>query len=126
MSTTIAHRHHVHHVPLTPILAVLAAALVAAALIWAINQPPTTTTTETQAVSAPLVLPAEVAVPESPAIRRQLAETMVLAAPAAGTAYSRNHVQGVTLDPAGATSMTSPGDTLSQPAGQPFEGWRPR
>ena len=43
MSHTIAHRPHVHHhVPLTPVFAVIVAIAIAAVVIWAINQPRTT------------------------------------------------------------------------------------
>lgn len=96
MSTTIAHRHHVH-VPLAPILAVIVTALIAAAVIWVINQP-TSTTTQTKAVSAPVALPAAVPPPETLAVRRQALETVVPAGADQAFAYPRNHVQGVTLD----------------------------
>ena len=92
MSTTIAHRHHVH-VPLAPILAVVVTALIAAAAIWVINQP-TSTTSGTKAVSAPVARPAAVPLPETLAVRRQVTE----AGAAEVFAYPRNHVQGVTLD----------------------------
>ena len=68
MSNTIAHRPQVHHhVPVVPIIAVLVAIAIATLVLWAINQPQSTTiTTTTEAVSAPLVQPAAVAALESP------------------------------------------------------------
>jgi len=96
MSTTIAHRHHVH-VPLAPILAVIVTALIAAAVIMVINQP-TSTTTQTKAVSAPLARSAAVPLPETLAVRHQALEAVVPAGAAEVFAYPRNHVQGVTLD----------------------------
>ena len=96
MSTTIAHRHHVH-VPLAPILAVIVTALIAATVIWVINQPPSPTT-QTKAVSAPVARPAAVPLPETLAVRHQALEAVVPAGAAEVFAYPRNHVQGVTLD----------------------------
>ena len=70
MSNTIAHRPHVHHVPLLPVFAVIATVLIATAVIWAVNQPQTgTTTTTAQAIVLPAAQQAAVAAPESPVFR---------------------------------------------------------
>jgi hypothetical protein len=71
MSNTIAHRPRVHHhVPVVPILAVIVTIALATVVLWAVNQPQSTTiTTTTEAVSAPLAQPAAVAAPESPVFR---------------------------------------------------------
>src|SRR5450759_605759 len=83
MNTTIAHRQHIH-VPLTPNIAVLATVVVAAAVLVLINRPATTSTsTETQASVATAAQAAAVPRPETPALRRLLAETQVAVVPAA-------------------------------------------
>jgi hypothetical protein len=93
MSTTIAHRRHHVHVPWPTILAVIFTALIAAAVIWALNQP-TSITTGTRAVPTALAAPAAVPLPETLAARRVALEN----GPAEPFAYPRNHVPGVTLD----------------------------
>jgi len=97
MTTTIAHRQHVH-VPLTPIIAVLATAVVAAA----------------------------VPRPESPALRRQVAEGTVQVGTASEPfAYPLNHVEATTLDPASSHEPAPPaptylsGDVADPPASTP-------
>jgi hypothetical protein len=93
-------RHHTH-VPWMTVIAVAVAVAVAAAVLILVNRPVTQTATE-QIQVAPAAVVAGAAVvpaPESPALRRQLAEEV--AAPVAQTeafAYPRNHVIGATLD----------------------------
>jgi hypothetical protein len=132
--TTTAQRHGTRvHLPLTPILAVLATAIIAAAVLILINQPTTTSTsTETQAGVASAAQAVAVPRPESPALRRQLAETQNADVPAAETfRYARNHVQGMSLDPASSYELAPPapkylpGDVadphpLNHFAGQPY------
>jgi len=108
MNTTIAHRQHVH-VPLAPIIAVLATVVVAAAVLILINQPSQTITSETTVSVAPATTAAEIARPETPALRRQLAETQAAVVPAAEAfQYPLNHVQGTTLDSAGSYELAPP------------------
>lgn len=132
MSTTIAHRQHVH-VPLTPIIAVLATAVVAAAVLVLINQPTTTSTsTETQAGVATAAQAAVVPMPESPALRQQVAAgTAQVGNGSEPFAYPLNHVQGTTMDPASSYELAPPAPTylpdgvadprpLNHFAGQPY------
>ncbi len=108
MNTTIAHRQHVH-VPLAPILAVLATVAVAAAVLILINQPSQTATSETTVSVAPAITAAEVAKPETPALRRHLASSQAAVVPAAQAfQYPLNHVQGTTLDSAGSYELAPP------------------
>lgn len=102
MSNTIAHRPHAHHLPLAPIIAVVAVALIAAAVIWAINQPETATTTTTVGTSivSPVVHPAAVAAPESPVFRHALMRVNSGGGyPRAYSVGRRHMVEGATLDP---------------------------
>ncbi len=97
MSNTIAHSTHVHHhVPLMPVLAVIIAIAIAAAAIYAINLPETTTGTSTEAVNAPAVDQAAVAAPESPAFRHAL---MTGGLDRAYVVNLHHLVEGTTLDP---------------------------
>ena len=117
MSNTIAHRPHAHHhVPLLPVLAVIVTIAIATAVIWAVNQPETVTSTTTatisEAVSAPAIQPAAVAPPESPVFRHALMRAGI--AGGLSPAYKANlhHlVNGRTLDPV----STEPGGPFSQP-----------
>lgn len=104
MATTIAHRQHIH-VPLTPIIAVLATAVVAAAVLVLINQPTTTSTsTKTQAAAVPM--------PESPALRQQVAAgTVQVGTGSEPFAYPLNHVQGTTMYPASSYELAPPAPT---------------
>ena len=134
MSQTIAHRHATHvHVPLTPIIAVLATIVVAAAVLVLINQPTTTSTSsETQAGIVTAAQAVAVPKPESPALRRQLAETQAAVARATvAFQYPRNHVPSTTLDPASSYTLAPPAPTylpgdvadphpLNHFAGQPY------
>ncbi len=102
MSNTIAHRHHVHHrVPAVPIIAVLVAIALATVVLWAINQPQSTTiTTTTEAVGAPLVQPAAVAAPESPVFRHaEMRAGMNGGHPRAYVVNVHHLVNGATLSP---------------------------
>ena len=102
MSNTIAHSSHVrHHVPVMPILAVIVTIVLATVVIWAVNQPQSTTiTTTTEAVGAPLVQPAAVAAPESPVFRHaQMRATMNGGHPRAYVVNTYHLVDGTTLDP---------------------------
>lgn len=74
MSTTIAHRSHVHHrVPWLSVAVVIVAIAVAAVVIYAVNQP---TTTTTGTVAEPAVQPAAPAMsipePDSYAFMRKM------------------------------------------------------
>lgn len=102
MSHTIAHRPHVHHLPLAPVIAVIAVALIAAAVIWAVNQPTATTTTTTVGASivSPVVHPAAVAAPESPVFRHALMRVHSEGGyPRAYVVGQLHMVEGATLDP---------------------------
>ncbi len=101
MSNTIAHRPHAHHLPLAPVIAVVAVALIAAAVIWAINQPETTTTTTVgTSIVSPVVHPAAVAAPESPVFRHALMRVNSGGGyPRAYSVGRRHMVEGATLDP---------------------------
>ena len=102
MSNTIAHRPHVHHLPLAPFIAVIAVALMAAVVIWAINQPETATTTKTvgTTIVSPVVDPAAVAAPESPAFRHALMRVDGAGGyPRAYVVGQRHMAEGATLDP---------------------------
>ena len=103
MSHTIVHRPHVHHhVPLLPIVALIAAVLIAGAVLWAVNQPETTTTTTSvsEAVFVPAVAPATVAAPESPVFRHALMRAgMTGGYDRAYTGNLHHLVEGTTLDP---------------------------
>ena len=99
MSIAVSHpRHHVH-VPWMPIIAVLVAAVVAAGVLVLVNQPTTSTVGEsTIAIPVAAVGAAAVALPETPALRHQLAEGLAARVPQEQQfAYPRNHVQGATL-----------------------------
>jgi hypothetical protein len=114
MSNTIAHRHQVHHhVPLMPVLAVIVAVLLATVVIWAINQPQTTTTTPvSETAYTPALQQAAVPAPESPVFRHSLMR--VNAAGGYPRAYLDNlhHlVNGTTLDPV----STQASRTYTQP-----------
>ena len=95
-----------------------------------------TTIARRQHVHVPLapiiaVLATEVAMPETPALRRLLAETEVAVVPATEAfRYPRNHVESTTLDPASSYELAPqaptylPGDVadphpLNHFAGQP-------
>jgi hypothetical protein len=130
MSIAATHpRHHIH-LPWMSIIAVLVAAAVAAAVLVLVNQPTTVSTiAESTAVPVPAVgaLPvpavgaAPVPMPESPALRSQLAQEVATAVPQeAQFAYPRNHVVGVTLSPT--TSVAAFGGQLGAPVapGDPF------
>ena len=84
MSNTIAHRPHVHHhVPVMPVLAVIFAIVIAAVVIWAVNQPQTVTITTTGgAVATPVVQPNEVPVPRSEVVRHAQARVLLRGEPA--------------------------------------------
>jgi len=101
MSNTIAHRPHAHHLPLAPVIAVVAVALIAAAVIWSINQPETaTTTTVGTSIVSPVVHPAAVAPPESPVFRHALMRVHSGGGyPRAYSVGRRHMVEGATLDP---------------------------
>jgi hypothetical protein len=111
MSNTIAHRPHVHHhVPLVPVLAVIVAVIIAAAVIYAVNQPQevTITTVGSDAVTVPLIAPNAVPVSESPVFRHALARPTLSGAEAQAFKYGRLHqVDGATLDPVGVTPYGS-------------------
>jgi len=108
MTTTIAHRQHVH-VPFIPVIAVLAAVIVAAAVLILVNRPSRTTTSETVAGVASAATTAGVAEPETPALRRLLAETQAVVVPAAEARdYSHNRALGTTLDPASRYELALP------------------
>ena len=98
MSNTIAQRPHVHHrVPLVPVLAVIIAIALAAAVLWAINQPEPATITTTDATSSIVsIAPAAVPVPATAKFRHELADFW------ANDAYRvarAQQVKGTTLDP---------------------------
>ncbi len=102
MSTTLAHRHHVQ-IPSATIVAVLVAVVAAAGVLVLINRPDSTPIGGQSAVVAPASVgaAAAVALPESPALRHQLAAGLVTTVPQQQPlAYSRNHVEGATLAPA--------------------------
>ncbi len=102
-------RHHVH-LPWTAIITLGIATLVAIAVLVAVNQPVTQTAT-TPAAIAPAVLAdaAAVPAPESPALRRQLAQEVATRVPQEQQfAYPRNHVAGVTLAPLSAPVVAGP------------------
>ena len=97
MSVAITHRPHIH-LPWMPIIALGVAAVIATTVLVLINQPSTTSTSETQTGSVAAVGAAAVPMPESPALRR----TVMEAAPAEASApealaYLRSRVPGVTL-----------------------------
>jgi hypothetical protein len=108
MSNTIAHRRHVHHhVPLLP---VAAAIVIAAAVIYAVNQPQevTITTVGSDAVTVPLIAPNAVAVPESPVFRHAFARRQLSGAELQAFKYGRlQQVDDATLDPVGTTPYGS-------------------
>ena len=93
-------RHHVH-VPWMPVIVVLVAASVAAGVLVLVNQPTTSTVGEsTIAIPVAAVGAAAVALPESPALRHQLAQEVATTVPQSEQfAYPLNHVVGVTLSP---------------------------
>ena len=100
-NNTIAHRRHAHHhVPVMPIFAVIVAILLATVVIWAVNQPQSTTiTTTTAAVSAPLIQPAAVTAPESPVFRHaQMRVNTNGGYPRAYVVNMHHLVSGTTLD----------------------------
>jgi hypothetical protein len=104
MSNAIAHRPHAHHrhVPLMPVLAVIVAVIIAAAVIYAINQPQdvTITTTGSQAITTPVVTPNAPPVPESPVFRHAMMRNQLSGAELQAFKYGRLHqVDGATLDP---------------------------
>jgi hypothetical protein len=103
MSNTIAHRPHVHHnVSLMPVLAVIVAIAIAAVVIWAVNQPQTTSTTTTgsAAVSVPVVQPGAPPVPESPVFRHAQIRALQNGGYSQPYLYGRLHqVDGTTNDP---------------------------
>ena len=113
MSTTIAHRQHVQHrhVPLMPIVAVIVAIVLATAVIWAMNQPQSTTiTTAAETVGVPLVQPAAVSAAESPVFRHaQMRAAMTGGYPRAYVVNLHHLVSGATLDPV----TTDPGAVLT-------------
>jgi hypothetical protein len=113
MSSTIAHRQHVQHrhVPLMPIFAVFVTIVLATAVIWAVNQPQSTTiTTTTEAVGAPLVQPAAVAAPESPVFRHaQMRAAINGGSPRVYVVNLHHLVNGATLD----RVTTDPGAVLT-------------
>jgi hypothetical protein len=120
MSHTIAHRPHVHHIPLLPVLAVLAAVLIATAIIWAVAQPQTGTTTTTtggEAIVAPVVHPAAVAPPESPVFRHALMRVGLAGGYERAFIVGRVHmVEGTTLDPVSTNPYgTAPYDEPNYP-----------
>jgi hypothetical protein len=96
---------------LAPVIALIAVVLIAAAMIWAVDRPDTTTTTTVGAsIVSPVVHPAAVAAPESPVFRHALMRVH------SGGGYSRAYVvgqlhmvEGTTLDPA----STNPYGTAS-------------
>jgi hypothetical protein len=98
MSNTIAHRPHAHHhVSLTPILAVIVAIAIAAAVIYAINLPESTTTS-IEYVSAPaptIVVPQ----PDNPVFRHDLMRMGQTGQLRPYLTNLRHLVAGTTLDP---------------------------
>lgn len=109
MSYTATHTHHHIHVPWTTIAIVAVAIAVATAVLILVNQPGTQTATEPVEVApvAVSVGAAAVPAPESPALRRQLAEEVATPMLELGAfAYPRNHVIGTTLSPLGAGVVT--------------------
>jgi hypothetical protein len=103
MSNTIAHRPHVHHhVPVMPVLAVVLAIVIAAAVIWAINQPQTIniSTTSPGTVALPVVQPNEVPVPRSEVVRHAQMIPLLHGQAAQSVLARRLHfIEGTTLTP---------------------------
>jgi len=95
MNIAVTQRSHMQ-VPWVPMIATLAAVVVAIIVLVVINQPATTTSV-TAVSAAPAFTAAEVAKPETPAVRRVLSERLAVGTAAAPFAYFRNHVQGTTL-----------------------------
>ena len=93
-------QHHVH-LPWTAIITLGIATLVAIAVLVVVNQPATeSVTTPAAVVPAVAADAAAVPAPESPALRRQLAQEVATRVPQEQQfAYPRNHVAGVTLAP---------------------------
>ena len=102
MSNAVVHRPHAHQVPLLPVVALIVAVLIAATIVWAIEQSQTTTTaTTTDAIVLPVVHANAIPAPESPVFRH--AQMRVNA----GGGYPREYVvgklhlvEGSTLGPA--------------------------
>jgi hypothetical protein len=104
MSYAVTQKHHHIHVPWTAVITVGVAIAVAAAVLILVNQQSTQTATVPMEITpvAVSVEAAAVATPESPALRRQLAEEVATQVPQElQFAYPRNHVPGVTLAPLG-------------------------
>lgn len=117
MSYTATHTGHHLHVPWMTIVAVAVTVAVAAAVLILVNQPGTQTATTATEVAPAVAVEgaAAVPIPESPALRRQLAEEVATPVTAAEPfAYPRNHVAGTTLAPLSATGVT--GRTMGQAA----------
>jgi hypothetical protein len=93
-------------VPLVPLLAVIVAVVIAAVVLWAVNQPEslTVTTTGGEAISAPLAAPAAVPAPESPVFRHSLVRMRLTGAGLQTYRYARMHqIEGTSLDPRSST-----------------------
>ncbi len=108
MSHTVAHRPHVQHphVPLLPVLAVIVAICIAAAVIYAVNQPRdfTITTTVGEVAGMPQAAPGAPPVLESPVFRHALMSQRLSGAELQAFKYGRLHqVDGASLDPVSVT-----------------------
>jgi hypothetical protein len=113
MSIAATHQRHHIHVPWVSVIAVAVAVAAAAGVLALVNQPTPATIGEST-VAAPAVA-AAVALPESPALRHQLADELATSgAQEEQFAYPRNHVVGVTLSQSG--SVAAGGDRLEVPA----------
>ncbi len=113
MSYAATHRHHHIHVPWMTVVAVAVAVAVAAGVLVLVNQPGTQSTPMPAPEAIPAAISADAAavpVPESPALRRQLAtELSTRVAQEEQFAYPRNHVIGATLDGAAAGAIPAGG-----------------
>ena len=90
------------HVPWTAVITLGVAVIAVVAVLSLVNEPVTSTVTSTVEVAPAVAVAGAAAVPapESPALRRQLAEEVATQVPQeAQFAYPRNHVAGTTLAP---------------------------
>lgn len=114
MSYAATHRQHHIHVPWMTLVAVAVAVAAVAAVLVLVNRPDTRTAAGPAEIApAVAVGAAAVPAPESPALRRLLAEEVATPlVQTKGSAYPRNHVIGTTLAPLGATAAV-PGRTAA-------------
>lgn len=119
MSYAATQKHHHVHIPWMPIIAVAVAVAVAAAVLILVNQPTSQTSTGQTAV-APLTVNADAAavpVPESPALRRQIATDLsARVAQSEQFSYPRNHVVGATAGTFAGVAPAVTSDFASQVA----------